>query len=74
MRRGKCKLTVYLFCECFSRTLDKVSSETSDKTESKVRLAADLIEVRQAVHDHAHQTRLNHEVVLQSDIDNVTGG
>ena len=54
MRRGKCKLTVYLFCECFSRTLDKVSSETSDKTESKVRLAANLIEVGQAIHDHAH--------------------
>ena len=45
MRRGKCKLTVYLLCKCFSRTLDKVSSETSDETESKVRLAADLIEV-----------------------------
>ena len=64
----------YLFCKCFPRTLDKVSSETSDETESEVRLAANLIEVWQTVHDHAHETRLNHEVVLQSNIDNVTGG
>jgi hypothetical protein len=37
-----------------------------DEADGKVGLVLDVVKVGQAVHHHAHQTRLHHKVVLNN--------
>jgi hypothetical protein len=37
-----------------------------DEADGKVGLVLDVVKVGQAVHHHAHQTRLHHKVILNT--------
>ena len=55
----------YLLGEGFPRAFHEISSQASDEAHREMRLAADLIEVRQSVHDDSDQARVHHKVILK---------